>query len=468
MTFESMDPEKFSEWYHNMLEDNEVVDTRYPVKGMPVYRSYGMRMIKKFQRFLEDLLEEDGHEPMLFPIAIPEDLLEKEKEHIAGFEEQVYWITHAGANELDRRMALRPTSETCMYPMFKLWTRSHADLPIKIHQSVAVYRYETKHTRPLIRSREICWNEGHTAFATREEALENIESIKDIYGRLINELLCIPFQVNQRPDWDKFPGAEYTIAFETIMPDGKTLQVATIHNLGQHFSKVFDLSYDDEDGKKHYAWQTSYGPGFGRLLAAVISVHGDEKGLILPPEIAPIQAVIVPILFKDKGKDELMTYVKKVEDKIKKQGVRFVTDLGDGRPGDKFYKWEKKGVPIRIEAGPRDMKDGKVVVVRRDTGEKNSIALEEFNAKTALSDVQDNIRKIAQEKFDSRLWDAKDEKELDKNLGNGIVSCGWCFEDSCAPKIEAKGTILSVNKKERKNCVICGAEGAQIKVAKTY
>ncbi|MFH1404430.1 MAG: proline--tRNA ligase [Candidatus Altiarchaeota archaeon] len=458
---------EFSEWYHRMLEENEVVDTRYPVKGMPVYRGYGMKIIRVMQRFLEDLLEEDGHDPMLFPVAIPEDLLAKETEHIAGFEDEVYWITHAGANQLERKMALRPTSETCMYPMFALWTRTHADLPIKIHQTVCVYRYETKHTRPLIRSREIAWNEGHTAFATREGALENIETIKGIYGRLINELLCIPVQVNQRPDWDKFPGAEYTIAFETIMPDGRTMQLATIHNLGQHFSKVFDLSYDDEDGKKHHAWQTSYGPGFGRLLAAVISVHGDEKGLALPPKVAPIQVVVVPILFKETGRDEVMAYVGKIEDKLRKSGVRYVVDRGGERPGDKFFKWEKKGVPLRIEAGPRDMKEGKVVVVRRDNGEKKSVGLTELDLNQALDDVQDSMRYAAQKKFDERLYEAETMDDVRENMGKGIITTGWCGDKECAKPIESISTILSMSDDEME-CAKCGAKGKKIKVAKTY
>ncbi|MFC2162389.1 proline--tRNA ligase [Candidatus Altiarchaeota archaeon] len=457
----------FSGWYHRMLEENELIDTRYPVKGMPVYRGYGMRLINVMRRYLEDLLEADDHEPMLFPVAIPEDLLAKETEHIAGFEDEVYWITHAGSNRLDRKMALRPTSETCMYPMFALWTRTHADLPIKIHQSVSVYRYETKHTRPLIRSREIVWNEGHTAFATKEEALANIAKITEIYTELITGLLCIPCDVNRRPDWDKFPGAEYTIAFETIMPDGKTLQVATIHDLGQHFSKVFDLTYDDEDGKKMHAWQTSYGPGFGRLLASLISVHGDEKGMILPPRVAPVQAVIVPILFKEKDRQQVLDHVKKIEAILKEQDIRYQVDDSNERPGEKFYKWEKKGVPVRIEAGPRDVKECKAVVVRRDTGDKSPTLLNDLDISGILHEIQDNLRQAARKKFDERLYTCETLDEVKEKIGEGIISTGWCGQTECAKPLESLGTILSISD-EKATCATCGAQAKKIKIAKTY
>ena len=463
-----MDEEGFSEWYHRMLDENQVVDIRFPVKGMPVYRGAGVKIIKYMRDYLENLLEEDGHEPTYFPVVIPEDLLAAEAEHIAGFEDEVYWVTHSGITPLERRMALRPTSETCMYPMFALWTRTHTDLPIKIHQSVCVYRYETKHTRPLIRSREIMWNEGHTAFATREEALENIETIKKIYTKLMTELLCLPIEINQRPDWDKFPGAEYTIAFETLMPDGKTLQIGTIHNLGQHFSKVFNIQYEDANGEKKLAWQTSYGPGFGRLLAATISVHGDEKGMRLPPAVAPTQAVIVPIVFKETDRENVMSFIGKVEEILKSQRIRYTIDAGDERPGAKYYKWEQRGVPLRIEVGPKDVEKKHVMLVRRDTGEKTTATLENLDVGKMLSDIQKNMREQAKKKFEERTYTAKDEKNLDKHLGEGIVATGWCMEDQCAKPIESKGTILSINRDKKAKCVICGAEGVEIKVAKTY
>jgi len=462
-----MKEEEFSEWYHRMLEENNIVDIRYSVKGMPVYRGFAMFIIREMQRYLESLLEENGHEPVYFPGVIPEDTLGRESEHIAGFEDQVYWVTHAGKTPLERRLALRPTSETSMYEMFSLWVRTHSDLPIKIHETVSVYRYETKHTRPLIRSREFLWNEGHTAFAMREEALRNIEEIKLIYTKLINDLLCIPILINQRPDWDKFPGAEYTIAFETLMPDGRTLQVATIHNLGQHFSKVFNIVYENEKGEKNLAWQTSYGPGFGRLLAAVIGVHGDEKGMILPPKIAPTQVVIVPVLFKNADNQQVIDYAKKIEETLTKKGVRVKVDYSDEHPGAKYYRWERQGVPVRIEAGPRDLKDNKIVVARRDTGKKEVIRLESLDISRLFDEIADNMREKAKKKMESKTYKVKTIDELTKRVGEGIVEAGWCGEKDCAKQIDQVGTILSITE-DQHECATCGGRGRRIIVAKTY
>jgi prolyl-tRNA synthetase len=457
----------FGEWYRRMLFENDLVDDRYDVKGMHVFRGNGMYIIRETARYLEDMLEADGHEPTLFPVLIPENLLMKESEHIAGFEEQVYWVTHAGKNKLDRRMALRPTSETCMYPMFALWVRTFQDLPVKVHQTVCVYRYETKQTRPLIRGREFYWNEGHTAFATREDALENIGKIKEIYTELINGLLCIPLQVNQRPDWDKFPGAEYTIAFETLMPDGRTLQLATVHDLGKHFSKVFDIQYDDEEGVKHHVWQTSYGPGFGRLLAAAVAVHGDDKGMVLPPRVVPVQAVIVPIVFKDSDKEKVMDFVEKVREKLASDSIRVTVDASDERPGAKYFKWESRGVPVRIEVGPRDVAKGEAVVVRRDTGEKKSVKLHKLDLKALFKTIESDMRARAQEKFDARQYTADTLVDFREKLGEGIVTVGWCENTKCAPEIESQGTILTMLGGEAP-CIVCGKKGRKIRVAKTY
>ena len=459
--------EEFGEWYRRMLSENLLVDDRYEVKGMLVYRGNGMRIMREMVRHLERLQEEDGHEPTLFPVLIPDNLLMKEAEHIAGFEDQVYWVTHAGKNPLERKLALRPTSETCMYPMFALWVRTFQDLPIKVHQTVTVYRYETKQTRPLIRSREFYWNEGHTAFATALEAEENVGAIRRIYTDLINGLLCLPVQVNMRPQWDKFPGAEYTMAFETIMPDGRTLQVATIHNLGQHFSRVFGIEFDDEKGEKHFAWQTSYGPGFGRLLAAVVSVHGDEKGMVLPPRVAPIQAVVIPIIFKDSDRASVMEYVRALEAKLRGQCLRVAVDDSDQRPGAKFFRWEREGVPVRIEVGPRDIREGKVVVVRRDNGAKESVESGKLDLAVMFRAIEDDMRANAQRRFDERLFTADSLPKFRELVGRGIVTVGWCGQDVCVKPIDEVGTMLTVTD-EKASCVVCGKAGTNVRVARTF
>lgn len=462
-----MEADGFSDWYHRILEDAEVIDSRFSIKGMPVYRKWGLTVIREMQRFLEGLLEADGHEPVLFPVLIPEDVLGKESEHIAGFEEQVFWVTHAGRTPLERKMALRPTSETSIYEMFNLWIRSHTDLPLKIHQSVAVYRYETKHTRPLIRGREFLWNEGHTAFATNEDAEANIKTVIGMYTKLINGLLCLPFQVNRRPDWDKFPGADYTLAFETLMPEGRTLQLATVHNLGQNFSKPFDITFEDEKGEHQHVFQTSYGPGFGRLLAAVISVHGDEKGLILPPAVAPVQAVVIPILIKDKKRKEVMDYSNKLVEKLKNEGIRVELDDSDNRPGAKYYFWEMKGVPVRLEVGPKEVADKKVALVRRDTGKKELVPLSKLDLTALFKKITADLRKKAQKRFDERLLEASKLADIKKRLGKGIITTGWCQTDECVKALDELGTILTMQNKAHK-CAVCGGAGKQIRIAKTY
>jgi prolyl-tRNA synthetase len=462
--------QNFSQWYHKILEDAEIVDTRYPVKGMLVYKKWGLFIIRQMQRHLEKLLEDVGHDPCLFPVLIPDDILGKETEHIAGFEQQVFWVTHAGANPLERRLALRPTSETPVYEMFSLWVRSHTDLPLKVHQSVAVYRYETKHTRPLIRGREFLWNEGHSVHGSLSDAEGNIEEINRIYGNLIREFLCIPFIINKRPEWDRFPGALDTFAFDTLMPDGKTLQIATAHNLGQNFSRVFDIEFETEDGKKEHGWQSSYGPSFGRLLAALISIHGDDKGLVLPPEVAPIQVIIVPILFKKTQEENkgVLDYAKEIEDKLNSLGIRVKTDAGDEHPGAKYYKWEMRGVPIRVEVGPRDLKAGKVTVARRDNGSKSEIGFDEIEGiEKMFADISDNLKEKAEEKFEGGFFKAGNMGEIEDCVGKGIITSGWCGEKGCAEKIEEVVSILSVGDGSE-GCAVCGGSGKEIKVAKTY
>ncbi len=464
--------DSFSVWYHKILEDTQIIDMRYPVKGMLVYRGWGMKIIREMSDFLTELLEENGHEPLSMPVLIPENLLFTESEHIAGFEEQVFWVTHAGKNELDEKLALRPTSETPLYEMFKLWIRSHQDLPFRIHHPSAVYRYETKHTRPLIRGREFLWNEGHTAYPSRETLMQNYEDIKRIYTALISDLLCLKFQLNKRPEWDKFPGADATYAFDIIMPDGKTLQCATWHNLGQHFSKVFNLTYEDEKGEHQHPYQSSYAPSFGRLLAALVCVHSDDRGLILPPRIAPIQIVIVPILYKKADDEETLKYAREIEKKLHGFALRTHLDISDERPGARYYFWEMKGVPLRIEVGPRDMKEKKVTVVRRDTLKKEQIAVSELSLKkidAMLVNIEKTLRERTEKKFKEMQFSAKNLDELKKYLGKGIVTTGWCKDMKCAAEIDKLGaSFLSVVEEKTATCVICGKKGKEIRIAKSY
>ena len=393
--------EDFSAWYNDILWRAEIMDVRYPVKGLYVWFPYGFALRKYVYQRLRDLLDRD-HQETLFPLLIPEQEFMKEAEHIKGFEEEVYWVTHGGTTPLEVKLALRPTSETAIYPMYALWVRSHADLPIKYYQIVNTFRYETKQTRPLIRLREITsFKEAHTVHATWEEAEEQVEEAIRLY-REFYDGLCIPTLVSKRPDWDKFPGADYTIAVDAIMPNGKTLQIGTVHHLGDHFSRTFNITYEDKNGEQKLAQQTCYGIS-ERSIAALISMHGDDKGLILPPAVATLQAVIVPITI-GKRHEDVMAAAQKLSTDLTTAGFRVKLDTRDMRPGAKYYWWELRGVPLRLELGPRDLDAGKVMAVKR-TGEKTSIDLATVTAGVTrvFDEITDTIRARAEENTKSRL-----------------------------------------------------------------
>ncbi|ACV24215.1 proline--tRNA ligase [Methanocaldococcus fervens] len=454
---------EFSEWYSEILEKAEIYDVRYPIKGCGVYLPYGFKIRRYTFEIIRDLLDKSGHDEALFPMLIPEDLLAKEAEHIKGFEDEVYWVTHGGKTPLDVKLALRPTSETPIYYMMKLWVKVHTDLPIKIYQIVNTFRYETKHTRPLIRLREIMtFKEAHTAHSTKEEAEEQVKEAISIYKKFF-DTLGIPYLISKRPEWDKFPGAEYTMAFDTIFPDGRTMQIATVHNLGQNFSKTFEIIFETPTGDKDYAYQTCYGIS-DRVIASIIAIHGDEKGLILPPIVAPIQIVIIPLIFKGK-EDVVMEKAKELYEKLKDK-YRVHIDDRDIRPGRKFNDWEIKGVPLRIEIGPKDIENGKITLFRRDTMEKFQVdesELEEVIEKT-LNNIMENIKNRAHEKFENFITILEDinPEEIKKILSEkrGVVLIPFkeeIYNEELENKVEA--TILGETEYKGKK---------YIAIAKTY
>jgi len=471
----SMKEENFSEWYNEILGKAEIMDVRYPVKGLYVWYPFGFALRKNVYGILRDLLDEKDHLEALFPLLIPKDEFMKEAEHIRGFEDEVYWVDRGGLDKLDVPLALRPTSETAMYPIFKLWVRSHADLPLKIYQVVNTFRHETKHTRPLIRLREITsFKEAHTVHATWEDAENQVKEAVKIYSKFFQSL-AIPHTICKRPEWDKFPGADYTIAFDALMPDGKTLQVGTIHHLGTNFSKTFDIQYEDENGEQQYANQTCYGIS-ERCIAALISIHGDDRGLILPPEVAPTQVVIIPIMFSDSSK-EILKVCKKICSDLKNAKIRAVLDDSDGRPGSKYYKWELKGVPLRIEIGPRDIENKSAIIVRRDTSEKEKVPLEELLEQTEslLGTVLKNLQKNTKKSFKSNICVCKTLDQVKESIKVGIAKIAWCGNEDCARLIEEKADadILgeSINEKGDSdcNCIVCGKGSEKITyVARTY
>ncbi|WP_461864479.1 proline--tRNA ligase [Thermococcus sp.] len=471
--------EEFSEWYNELIETAEIQDKRYPVKGMNIWLPYGLRIMRNIERFIHEEMERTGHKEVLFPALIPETEFQKEAEHIAGFEGEVFWVTHAGHDPLDVRLIMRPTSETAMYSMFSLWIRSHADLPFKIYQIVNVYRYETKHTRPLIRVREISrFFEAHTAHDSFEDAERQIREDLEIFGRLM-EKLAMPYIVSKRPDWDKFPGAFYSLGAEVVMPDGRTLQIGTMHNYKQNFARAYNIEYETETGEHEYVHQTTYGMS-ERLLAAVMAVHGDDRGLVLPPAIAPIQVVIVPIPKKDSVYD-VYEYARSIAEELKNSGFRVHVDERDIRPGRKFYDWELKGVPLRIEVGPRDIKNGKAVLARRDTLEKFVIDREELvsRVRETLDAIHENLYARAKEFLENHIKRVDTIKEAKKVFEDrrGVVEIPWCGEESCGLEMEEilDAKMLGIPypeeeaKIEGKKCAHCGREARVIvRFARTY
>ncbi len=453
----------FSEWYSDILEKAGIYDVRYPIKGCGVYLPYGFKIRRYAFELIRRLLDETGHDETLFPMLIPEDLLAKEAEHIKGFEDEVYWVTHGGKTPLDVKLALRPTSETPIYYMMKLWVKVHTDLPIKVYQIVNTFRYETKHTRPLIRLREIMtFKEAHTAHSTKEEAEKQVEEAISIYKKFF-DTLGIPYLISKRPEWDKFPGAEYTMAFDTIFPDGRVMQIATVHNLGQNFSKTFEIIFETPTGDKDFAYQTCYGIS-DRVIASIIAIHGDEKGLILPPVVAPLQIVIVPLIFKGK-KEMVMEKSKEIYERLKDK-YRVYIDDRDIRPGKKFYDWEIKGVPLRIEVGPKDIESGKITIFRRDTMEKFQVEdeqLEDIIEKT-LNNIMENIKDKAYKKFEEYITMLEDaDFGKIKNIlseKRGVVLIPYdreIYKEDLEEKVEA--TILGETEYKGKK---------YIAIAKTY
>ena len=450
----------FSEWYHELLMVGEIIDNRYPVKGMSVWFPFGYALRKNVYEIIRQLLDVD-HQEAEFPLLIPENEFMKEAQHIKGFEDEVYWVTRGGTTPLDVNLALRPTSETAIYPMFKLWIRSHADLPLKLYQIVNTFRYETKHTRPLIRDREISsFKEAHTAHATWEEAAEQVEVAIQRYSKFYNRL-AIPFLISRRPSWDKFPGADYTTAIDVVMPDGKTLQVGTAHHLGSTFAKTYEITYEDENGEQKLVNQTCYGIS-ERCIAALVSVHGDDKGLVLPWEVAPVQVVIVPILLGDKEK--VLETAENLRQALAEACVRVKLDTTDERPGAKFYKWEMKGVPLRLEVGPRDIQKGVVTLARRD-GAKKAVPMNDLLSAIAseANDLQTALYGKAEQFMKSMIRDVASIDAAKAQTGAGVAIVPWCGSEDCGHQLEGQVEANMLGEPQYQTfpeaaCAVCGTK----------
>lgn len=469
--------EDFSEWFSQVLSKADLVDLRYGVQGFVVHKPWAMRIIRQIYRMFEEELEKTGHEPVLFPLVIPEEYFEKEKEHVEGFKPEVFWVTEAGEEKLERRLALRPTSETAFYSMYALWIQSWRDLPLKLYQSVSVYRYE-KATRPFIRGREFLWIETHCAFATREEALKQIREDMENTRRVLWEKLAIPFLFLRRPKWDKFAGAEDTYAADTIMPDGRVLQISSTHDLGQRFAKAFGITFMREDSSRDFVWQTCYGPGVWRIVAALIAIHGDEKGLILPFDVAPVQIVILPIYY-GKEREAVLQKCKRIEEALKEAGYRVHIDLRERTPGWKFNDWELRGVPVRVEVGRREVEEGYVTVFRRDLRVRTKVQDAELLSviPKIARDALENLKKRAEEFFKSRIATASGRNEVIEAIKAGkIVYMPFCGREECAEDMrlnadgaKVRGTEIDHEEGDYGICAWCGMPARQmVYVARAY
>jgi len=456
--------ENFGEWYNEVVEESGLTDKRYPVKGMNVWPAYGWKTMLGINSVVRREFDSRGHQEVYFPLLIPEDQFEKEKEHIKGFDAQVFWVTRAGDNDLDIRLLLRPTSETAMYPIFSVWIRSHADLPLRVYQIVNTFRYETKQTRAFIRVREIQFIEGHTCHATFEEAEEQIREDLEIMKCIADEL-CLPFRIIRRTEWDKFPGAFYTYGIDTMLPDGRALQIASIHQYRTNFSVPYGIYFEEADGSREPVHQTTYGMS-ERMLGAVVAIHGDDAGLVMPPSIAPVQILVVPVPVK--GETESITAgARKVYSKIRRLGYRVEIDDRDIRPGNKYYYWERKGVPLRLEVGRRELEENCVTAVRRDTGEKFKISIPVLGRK--LSSVLADISLSILEKAKDEVSRMEFEVDSPENIRDGYNRMHWCGEEGCGRKIEERsgasllGTPVGEEAAHGK-CVICGRDSDTVAI----
>ena len=457
--------ENFSEWYNEIVELANLTDKRYPIKGMNVWTPYGWKIMLNVDHFIRKELDATNHDEVCFPLLIPETEFAKEKEHIKGFDTEVYWVTHAGANPLDIRLLLRPTSETAMYPIFALWIRSHTDLPLKTYQIVNTFRYETKMTRAFIRVREIHLFESHTSHSTEEDAQRLVDEDFEMLARIMRPL-CLPYLLLKRTEWDKFPGAYYTVGVDTNLPDGRSLQLGSIHHYRDNFSKPFNILYEDVDGTLKHVHQTTFGMS-ERLVGAIVGVHGDDKGLILPPDVAPFQTVIVPILAKGKV-EEVTRHATELKEDLAGAGVRVKLDERDERPGSKFYDWEIRGVPLRLEIGSRDIRDGVVTYARRDTGEKGTFG--RSNVREEVRRLLENISSDMLEKANRTLAESIATVTDMSDLPNKMVRFGWCGSQDCGREFEERTELKLLgtpyNKEEFEgSCIICGAPTSTVAYA---
>ena len=427
--------EDFAKWYTDIVKKAELIEYT-SVKGCMVIRPYGYAIWENMQRILDGMFKATGHENVCMPMFIPESLLQKEKDHVEGFAPEVAWVTHGGTEKLEERLCVRPTSETLFCEHYANIIQSHRDLPKLYNQWVSVVRWE-KTTRPFLRSREFLWQEGHTIHATAEEAIEETERMLNVYADFCEQYLAMPVVKGKKTESDKFAGAVSTYAIEALMHDGKALQAGTSHYFGDGFARAFGIQYQSKENKLEYPYQTSWGVTT-RLIGAIIMTHGDNNGLVLPPAVAPIQAVIIPVAAHKPG---VLEKANELKDTLAAAGIRVKLDDSDNSPGWKFSEYEMKGVPVRIELGPRDIESGNCVLVTRHNREKTVTPLENVAdaVREKLTEVRDALYKNALENRERRTYACRTMDEITKALeekGDGFVKAMWCGDEACEDKVK--------------------------------
>ncbi len=451
--------EDFAQWYTDVVRKAELCDYA-SVKGCMVIKPAGYALWENIQKELDRRFKETGVENVYMPLFIPESLLEKEKDHVEGFAPEVAWVTHGGLEPLAERLCVRPTSETLFCDFYSKDVQSHRDLPKLYNQWCSVVRWE-KTTRPFLRSREFLWQEGHTAHATAEEAQERTIMMLNVYADFCEEFLAIPVIKGQKTEKEKFAGAEATYTIESLMHDGKALQSGTSHNFGDGFAKAFGIQYTARDNTLQYVHQTSWGMTT-RMIGAIIMVHGDDSGLVLPPLVAPTQVMVVPIRQDAEG---VLDQAVELMNTLKAAGIRAKIDDTDKSPGWKFAEQEMRGIPIRVEIGPKDLEAGQCVLVRRDTREKQTVTFTELadTCGALLTTIQKDMYDRARKHRDEHIWDARDYAEFCDIADNkpGFIRAMWCGEEACENKIKEETTVTSrcmpfEQERLSETCVCCG------------
>lgn len=455
----------FAQWYTDVVKKAELVDYA-SVRGCMVIKPHGYAIWELIQKDLDRRFKETGHENVYMPMFIPESLLQKEKDHVAGFAPEVAWVTHGGQEKLAERLCVRPTSETLFCEHYSNTIQSYRDLPKLYNQWCSVVRWE-KTTRPFLRSREFLWQEGHTAHATAEEAIAETERMLNVYADFCKETLNMPVVKGRKTDSDKFAGAEMTYAIEALMHDGKALQAGTSHYFGDGFARAFGITFADKDNKLSYVYQTSWGMTT-RLIGGIIMTHGDDNGLVLPPAVAPIQVVIIPIAAHKPG---VLDKSKEIADSLK-SSFRVKLDDSDNTPGWKFAEYEMKGVPLRLEIGPKDIENNQCVLVRRDNREKYFVALDNLTSEIdkILKAYAENIYNKALENMHNRTYACKSMDEIKETLkekGEGFIKAMWCGEEACEDKVKEETGVASrciplEQEHISDTCVCCGKKAKHL------